>query len=180
MDPAHISPTTLTGQVGPGGHGFTSNNAMPTGTPRGFNLATMQVMSSMGAYTGMPPPIPPMFGGYPVTVPNPMAYNNGAFGADPSMMMGGVGPMRRGGGRFGGGNRMVGPYDRQQTAGGRRGFGAAGRGMSGGGMGRPGRFPDAAPGGMAMGPQEATQGRALKSYEDLDAVSGAEGAELDY
>lgn len=166
------------GQVGQGGHGFTSNNAMPTGTPRGFNLGTMQAMGAMGGFPVMPP-MPPGFGGYPVAMPNPMAFTNGAFGADPSMMMGGVGPMRRGGGRFGGGNRMPGPYDRQQAAGGRRGFGGAGRGMMGG-MGRPSRFPDAAPGGMAMGPQEATQGRALKSYEDLDAVSGAEGAELDY
>ena len=134
-------------------------------------------MGPMG-YVGMPPPPPSMFGGYPVTAPNPMAYGNPMI--DPSMMMAGVGPMRKGGGRFGGGNRMAGPYDRQAVAGGRRSFGAGGRGMNGGGMGRPGRFPDAAPGSMAVGPQEATQGRALKSYEDLDAVEGGGGAELDY
>lgn len=43
----------------------------------------------------------------------------------------------------------------------------------------PGGFPDTgAPQGM--GPREAVQGRSLKSYEDLDAVGGAGGGELNY
>lgn len=40
-------------------------------------------------------------------------------------------------------------------------------------------FPDASGGGAAM-PREAVQGRSLKSYEDLDAVGGAGGGELNY
>jgi hypothetical protein len=32
----------------------------------------------------------------------------------------------------------------------------------------------------AMGPREAVQGRSLKSYEDLDAVGGSGGGELNY
>lgn len=39
------------------------------------------------------------------------------------------------------------------------------------------RFPDALPAG---GSKEATAGRSLKSYEDLDAVTGAGNGELDY
>ena len=31
-----------------------------------------------------------------------------------------------------------------------------------------------------MGPREAVQGRSIKSYEDLDAVGGGGGSELDY
>lgn len=154
-----------------GGHGFQYNlNGMPTGTPRGFNLANMQNMGQMGYPMGPPQGMPAMFGQYPVGAPNPMGFGN-PYG-NQGMMGGGVGPMRRGGGRFGG--RQAGPYDRQQ--------GMGGRNMRGGPRGGMNRFPDAAPGGAngAIAPTEATQGRALKSYEDLDAVAGEAGAELDY
>lgn len=46
-----------------------------------------------------------------------------------------------------------------------------------------GGFPDAMGAGgvqQDMGPREAVQGRSLKSYEDLDAVSGAGSGELNY
>lgn len=39
---------------------------------------------------------------------------------------------------------------------------------------------DGAAGGAAIGPSEAVQGRSLKSYEDLDAVAGSGGGELNY
>jgi hypothetical protein len=58
--------------------------------------------------------------------------------------------------------------------------GAGGRMGSTGGMGggRGGGHWDAAP--QAVGPREAVQGRSLKSYEDLDAVGGGAGGELNY
>ena len=87
----------------------------------------------------------------------------------------GVGPVRRGGmnGRFNNNNR-TGPYDRRQPQ---------GRWNQEGGRGRGGvsRWGDgAAPGGAAMGPREAVQGRSLKSYEDLDHVAGGGAGELNY
>lgn len=81
------------------------------------------------------------------------------------------GPMRRGG--MGGGGRgqfRAGPYDRR--GGGHRWDG--GRIRIGGS-----RWGDGA-GGAAGGPREAVQGRSLKSYEDLDQVSGGGGSELNY
>lgn len=36
------------------------------------------------------------------------------------------------------------------------------------------------PAGGAPGPREAVAGRSLKSYEDLDAVGGGGGGELNY
>ena len=35
-------------------------------------------------------------------------------------------------------------------------------------------------GAQGIGPQEATQGRSVKSYQDLDAVGGAGSGELNY
>ena len=52
-------------------------------------------------------------------------------------------------------------------------------GMGGGRGAGPGKWGDGA-GGAAVGPREAVQGRSLKSYEDLDAVGGAGGGELNY
>jgi hypothetical protein len=43
-----------------------------------------------------------------------------------------------------------------------------------------GKWGDGAAGGAAIGPREAVQGRSLKSYEDLDQVSGGGGGELNY
>ena len=110
------------------------------------------------------------------------------------------GPIRRGGNRYG--NRP-GPYDRNQR-GSQRGYNNVGGMVRGivpgmtpgfiaqGGGGGGGKWGDGAGGGTnAMGPREATQGRSIKSYEDLDAApsggAGAAtaaaaggGAELDY
>ena len=110
------------------------------------------------------------------------------------------GPMRRGGGRFSA--RQLGPYERPNNQGGQnRMYGqlSNGRlsppgarnmmgngmimGMGGGrggmmGMGAGARWDNG--GQQAMGPKEAVQGRSLKSYEDLDAVSGDGGGELNY
>jgi hypothetical protein len=47
-------------------------------------------------------------------------------------------------------------------------------------MSGAGRWGDGAAGGAAIGPSEAVQGRSLKSYEDLDAVAGSGGGELNY
>ena len=100
------------------------------------------------------------------------------------------GVIRRGGGRY---NNRSGPYDRR-VGGGRY------KPTSGNSPNRPqpenvpfippghpaaaamfGRFPDAGSGGQqGMGPREAVQGRSIKSYEDLDAVGGGGGSELDY
>jgi hypothetical protein len=113
------------------------------------------------------------------------------------------GPIRRGNNnRYG--NRP-GPYDRNQR-GSNRGYNNMGGMLRGGlvpgltpgfiaqgGGGGGGKWGDGAGGGMnAMGPREATQGRSIKSYEDLDAApsgggggreaatAGGQGAELDY
>jgi hypothetical protein len=86
-------------------------------------------------------------------------------------------PIRRGG--MGGGSRYnnrSGPYDRRPGAqGGWSGGGRGGRGMPAGG-----RWGDGAGGNAAVGPREAIQGRTIKSYEDLDQVSGGGSGELNY
>lgn len=80
-----------------------------------------------------------------------------------------TGPVRRGGGRF---NNRQGPYDKNN----RRGYGNMGM-MNGrmgfiaqGGGGSGGRWGDGAgPSMNVIGPKEAVQGRAIRSYDDLDA-----------
>ena len=102
-----------------------------------------------------------------------------------------AGPMRRGGARFTGGMRSSGPYDRrgqgQRVGSAPMMMGSAGNPM-GMGMGMPrrggfgvggGKWGDGA-GAQAMGPKEAVQGRTLKKYDDLDAVDGGAGGELNY
>lgn len=97
------------------------------------------------------------------------------------------GPMRRGGGRFNNQLGRAGPYDRNQ---GQRRFGNNGRltpprnGAEGNrgvrnGIGGAGKWSDGS-GAQTVGPREAVQGRILKSYEDLDAVAGTGGGELNY
>ena len=85
----------------------------------------------------------------------------------------GSGPVRRGGGRF---NNRAGPYDRNNRN--NRGFGNMPGGMhqgrmgfiAQGGGGSGGRWGDGAGPPMNMiGPKEAVQGRAIRSYDDLDA-----------
>jgi hypothetical protein len=93
----------------------------------------------------------------------------------------GGGQVRRGGAM--GGSRFQnrpGPYDRRQNP--RWGLEGTTNGAMGG-RGRSGptnRWGDGAAGGAAMGPREAVQGRTIKSYEDLDQVSGGGAGELNY
>ena len=130
---------------------------MPAGTPRGFNLQNFGMGNN-----GMPPMQIGQFA--PFFASNMQAPNGG-------------GPIRRGAG----GNRpntRPGPYDRRPNQ--RYGDGngrlspppGARRAMGGG------RWGDGAQGVPA--PREAVQGRSLKSYEDLDAVAGGGGGELNY
>lgn len=98
----------------------------------------------------------------------------------------GAGPIRRNGPRFNGagGPSRTGPYERagRDQRWGREGVrmspppGGRGRGIGGGAS----RWADGAAGQAAVGPREAVQGRSLKSYEDLDAVGGGAGSELNY
>ena len=144
-------------------------------------------MNNMLAMPGFPMP-----GGFPPGLFNAAAMQAAAGwhppgGGDERGGPGG-GPIRRGG--MGGGgryNNRSGPYDRRQN----RGPDGAGSGMPGGpghriggGWNRGGmpggRWGDGAGGGAAVGPREAIQGRTIKSYEDLDQVSGGGGGELNY
>lgn len=89
----------------------------------------------------------------------------------------GSGPVRRGGGAGGGRfNNRPGPYDRNSRN--SRGYGnmsgMVNQGRMGfiaqGGGGSGGRWGDGAGPPMNMiGPKEAVQGRAIRSYDDLDA-----------
>lgn len=79
------------------------------------------------------------------------------------------------GGPGGGGGRLTPPR------GGGAGGGRGGNTNAGGGGAGGNKWGDANVGGnAAVGPREAVQGRSLKSYEDLDAVGGAGGGELNY
>ncbi|ETS88133.1 hypothetical protein PFICI_01961 [Pestalotiopsis fici W106-1] len=165
LDPAHIAPSRT--DANSNGHFPPSNGQTQQGTPRGFNLQNFSMNNMMPQFPGFPglPGMPPLFaqGGM-------QAAGWNAGGDDR-----GVGPVRRGGmnGRFNNNNR-TGPYDRRQPQ---------GRWNQEGGRGRGGvsRWGDgAAPGGAAMGPREAVQGRSLKSYEDLDHVAGGGAGELNY
>ena len=151
MDPAHV--TSSKGDASSNGH-FPQPHHMQSGTPRGFNLAQMNP-----AMMTMPPnPAGFSFGAYPM--PMPMPYGQQGM----AVPTGRGGPIRNRGGRNSN-NRNSTPYDRP----GGRGGGNLGWG---GNQGRPGgnqqqRFPDAADSGA---PREATSGRQLRSYEDLDDV----------
>ncbi|KAK3300463.1 uncharacterized protein B0H64DRAFT_428529 [Chaetomium fimeti] len=182
IDPAHIAPSRT--DANSNGHFPQSNGQQPTGTPRGFNLQNYAV-NSMISFPNFPmamfPPgmISNTSGANPLA--NPAAWHAGAGGDERGA---GAGPIRRGGGAPGGGGgrfqNRSGPYDRRGNNP-RYGSGDS-AGPLGGGRGRPGpsnRWGDGA-GGAAVGPREAVQGRTLKSYEDLDQVSGGGGGELNY
>ena len=180
-----------------------------TGTPRGFSLSAMQggpgqPPPGMPAFPGMNPmqaggmAFPqafPSFGGHAVQMPagwgmpgQPGMMTTGMPGTDDGSGGHGVGPMRRGRGGFP--QRMPGPYDRQRPRfGSQSGRLSPPRGMGGmmgmqAGMMPVGRgamkFADAPGMQGAIGPQEAVQGRSVKSYQDLDAVAGGGGGELNY
>ncbi|KAK9421029.1 putative C2H2-type domain-containing protein [Seiridium unicorne] len=168
LDPAHIAPSRT--DANSNGHFPPSNGQTQQGTPRGFNLQNFAINNMMPPFPGFPglPGMPPLF------AQGMQAAGWNAGGDDR-----GVGPVRRGGanGRFNNSNNRTGPYDRRQQQG-RWGQDGQGAGRGRGGAGRWG--DGAAPGGAAMGPREAVQGRSLKSYEDLDHVAGGGGGELNY
>jgi hypothetical protein len=160
MDPAHIAPSRS--DANSNGH-FPLNNHGQAGTPRGFNLATAPY-SAMG--NGPPNAIQ-------------VAQFMAQTGMAPSWGMPGEGggPNRTGGGRFNA--RVPGPYDRNGGKDQRNArWNGSGRlsPVRGKPMMNP-RFSD----GVGAGPREAVQGRALKSYEDLDAAATTnDNAALDY
>ncbi|KAF4510718.1 hypothetical protein G6O67_002589 [Ophiocordyceps sinensis] len=156
MDPAHIAPSRT--DANSNGHFPPASGQSATGTPRGFNMQNFSMNSMMGM-PGFPMPpsgFPPMFPGMPAPGWNPMGDDRAG------------GAIRRGGMGGGRGQHRPGPYDRR---GGYRWDGGGGRNRMGGS-----RWGDGA-GGAAGGPREAVQGRSLKSYEDLDQVSGSGGGE---
>lgn len=81
----------------------------------------------------------------------------------------GTGPLRSQGGRFANNYRSHGPYSRPDGRNGRQpSFSARNGGSFEGGV-------------AAIGPPQATQGRMMRSYEDLDAAAPpTKEAELDY
>jgi len=153
MDPAHIAPSRS--DANSNGHFPLGNHVAATGTPRGFNLANMNI-----------------------NLANPglnlqTLFNSAMGGWDPNFSddRHQAGPARRGGNRF---SNRPGPYDRP---------GRDGRNRNNGrltppprnGRGAGPRFGDGGP-----GPVQSTQGRSIKSYEDLDAVGTGGNGELNY
>ncbi|KAM0512583.1 hypothetical protein ACHAPE_008760 [Trichoderma viride] len=160
-DPAHIAPSRT--DANSNGHFPPTSGQSASGTPRGFNLQNF----SMNGVMGMPGfPMGP--GNFPSLFAGMQANNWNSAGDDRS-----GGPVRRGGMSGGRGGYRSAPYDRR---GGNRWDGGGGRNRNGGS-----RWGDGA-GAAAAAPREAVQGRSLKSYEDLDQVSGSGngGAELNY
>ncbi|KAF2869300.1 hypothetical protein BDV95DRAFT_96136 [Massariosphaeria phaeospora] len=161
LDPAHIAPSRS--DANSNGHFPMGNLAAVNGTPRGFTLANMHPSNAM-------------FAGFN----SAQSLFNGALGNwDPGYGHDDrhhAGPLRRGGHRFN--SRNAGPYDRQQRdSRNPRYNGNSGRlspGIRGGRNGGP-RFGDGGP-----GPVVSTQGRSIKSYEDLDAVGSGGNGELNY
>jgi hypothetical protein len=159
VDPAHIAPSRS--DANSNGHFPMGNHVQATGTPRGFNLANMNMAASNGMQNGM------HMGG----VFNPaMGGTWDANAAHDDR----AGPMRRGGHRF---NNRSGPYDRQPRDGRNRPTVNGGRLTPPPRGSRPGpqRYGEGGP-----GPVQSVQGRSIKSYEDLDAVGGGGSGELNY
>ncbi|EFR02250.1 hypothetical protein MGYG_05252 [Nannizzia gypsea CBS 118893] len=189
LDPAHISPTRS--DAASNGHFPFPPGYVPAGTPRGFNYNTMPFMSNATSFNGMPVPNPAS-GSNPML--NMLPHDNHMHHHHQHH----PGVIRRGAGRYAHSHRS-GPYDRRTARhpmSGPPGVGrlSPSRSMFGRvSMPIPTGHPAAAlmgagaAGGrwdgtaqQAMGPKEAVQGRSLKSYEDLDAVGGAGGGELNY
>ncbi|PSS03611.1 hypothetical protein BD289DRAFT_457773 [Coniella lustricola] len=174
IDPAHIAPSRT--DANSNGHFPPANGQTPSGTPRGFNLHQFAMNSMMPMGFPNMANFSQMFAAG--TMPNPGNWTAAAVGDERN-----GGPMRRGaalGGSGGRGyNNRSGPYDRPRNP--RWGSdNPMGGGAVGGGRQRGGRWGDGAGGGAAVGPREAIQGRTIKSYEDLDQVSGSGGGELNY
>lgn len=149
-DPSHIAPSRT--DANSNGHFPITNGQSGLSTPRGFNLHNFA--NGVPGFPMPPGGLPPHFAGMP-----------GAGWSGDDRRSGG--PIRRGGSMSGGrGAYRSGPYDR-------RGPRDSNRGRTGGS-----RWGDG--GAAAGGPREAVQGRSLKSYEDLDNVSGSGSKELDY
>lgn len=180
LDPARIAPSRS--DANSNGHFPIAGGHGQGGTPRGFSLS-----QHMPSYPGAMPGFP---GGMPGLPGASSPWGNNGMG-DGRLHQ--PGAMRRGGHRH---NNRAGPYDRHR-------FNGSGRlspvprmggrlpplgvaippGHPAANMAAPSPFPDAmgAGGGpQAMPPREAVQGRSLKSYEDLDAVGGSGGGELNY
>jgi uncharacterized C2H2 Zn-finger protein len=164
LDPAHIAPSRS--DANSNGH-FPVGNHVAAGTPRGFNLSQFPInMAGNGMQQGFN--MAALF--------NPAVTGNwdSGFGHDDRHQ---GGPMRRGGSRF---NQRSGPYDRPPRDGRPpRANGASGR------LTPPprGRLPGGPPrsyGDGGPGPVQSTQGRSIKSYEDLDAVGNGGNGELNY
>ncbi|CAN9303792.1 hypothetical protein CUC08_Gglean008513 [Alternaria sp. MG1] len=160
VDPAHIAPSRS--DANSNGHFPMGNHVQATGTPRGFNLANMNMaMANNGMQNGvhLGAMFNPAMGG--TWDPN-AAHDDRA------------GPMRRGGHRF---NSRTGPYDRQPRDGRPR------PAVNGGRLTPPPRGSRQGPqryGEGGPGPVQSVQGRSIKSYEDLDAVGGGGSGELNY
>ncbi|KAI9888640.1 MAG: hypothetical protein M1814_006580 [Vezdaea aestivalis] len=176
LDPSHIAPSRS--DANSNGHFPPPSTHFAGGTPRGFNL---NVPMGFGMMHSMGPPgmLPPFMG--PHAVSGAGGAWAGGMGQNGDDRRGGIGPVRRGGGYAR--HQRTGPYDRRPSdsrdprwGNGRGGGGdmRGGRSMSGGG-----RWGDGA-GMSAIGPREAVQGRSIRSYEDLDAVGGGGGGELNY
>lgn len=156
LDPAHIAPSRS--DANSNGHFPPPTGHMTAGTPRGFNLQSLM--------TGNMPPLqafPQSSQFTPFFNPSLQASAFAAAG----------GPIRRNGRQFAS-NARAGPYDRRPNNGRLSPPPGSRRGAS------AGRWGDGAAGVAAVGPREAVQGRSLKSYEDLDAVAGGGGGELNY
>ena len=194
LDPSHIAPSRS--DANSNGHfPLPQNHHLNNGTPRGFSLQNMGMNMMSFGQSGMMG----MSGMQSAMVPGVNFNTEGMNGNGGHM----GGPIRRGGGKY---SSRPGPYDRNQR-GGQRGYNNMGGVVRGlvpgltpgfiaqGGGGGGGKWGDGAGGGMnAMGPREATQGRSIKSYEDLDAqptgggggagaaaaAAAGGGAELDY
>ncbi|KAL8643159.1 MAG: hypothetical protein Q9228_000221 [Teloschistes exilis] len=189
LDPSHIAPSRS--DANSNGHFPMNNHNLNAGTPRGFNLANMPLMNNFApGFSPQNPVANPFqnFGNHAATAANGWIPGTPVPGMpmDDGSMMHQAGPMRRGGGRF---SQRQGPYDRRQNQNPRYGGMPGGRltpprnGVRAGVMmtmgGGGGKWGDGA-GAQTVGPREAVQGRQLKSYEDLDAVGGSGGGELNY
>lgn len=165
LDPAHIAPSRS--DANSNGHFPIGNGGQPTGTPRGFSLGGGQYSMGFPMAAGMAPGMPGMFA--PPGMPAGWGPPGSATNPVPAMMSG-IGPVR---GRYqNGAYRAPNPYARPDGRGRQPSFGSA-AGSRGMGM--------SFDGGM-VGPPQATAGRSLRSYEDLDAAGGEKEApaELDY